>query len=303
MMKWYDGVVCLIQYEGSIWRPPSEARSLILQATVGCSHNACIFCVSYKTKQYRVRGAKGIQSDLDLLPQSYKERISRVFLADGNALAMSTSELLDTLKILNKELHSLARVGVYAYAKDVREKSIEDLRVIHEAGLGIIYLGLETGDDDLLRWARKGINSAENIEACMKIRDAGIPLSLTIILGLGGLNNSDKHAIETARVLNQIDPEFVGALTLMTPPGTQIHEKVDSMEFIPMKPMDILTELKTLIEHLELTNCVFRTNHASNYLPIRGTLSQDKSRLLEILTETIETGSTENLRPSFMRGL
>ncbi|MHA1613293.1 MAG: radical SAM protein [Candidatus Thorarchaeota archaeon] len=293
----------MLRYEGSIWRPPSEARSLILQATVGCSHNACIFCVSYKAKQYRVRGADAIQSDLDSLNDSYKRQVSRVFLADGNALAMSTTEMLDTLKILYGNLPSLQRVGVYGYAKDVRTKSVDDLKELYKAGLGIVYLGLETGDDDLLRWARKGIDSAENIEACKKIRDAEIPLSLTIILGLGGLDNSNKHAIATANVLNQIDPEYVGALTLMTPPGTQIYEMVESNEFIPMKPMDILTELKTLIEHLELTNCVFRTNHASNYLPIKGTLNQDKARLLEILTDTIETGATENLRPSFMRGL
>lgn len=293
----------MLQYEGSIWRPPSEARSLILQATVGCSHNACIFCVSYKTKKYRVRGAKAIQSDLDSLPGVYKQRVSRVFLADGNALAMSTTEMLDSLEVLHENLPSLQRVGVYGYAKDVRTKSIDDLKKLYNAGLGIVYLGLETGDDDLLRWARKGVDSTENIEACRKIRDAEIPLSLTIILGLGGLENSNKHAIETANVLNQIDPEYVGALTLMTPPGTQIHEMVESKDFIPMQPMDILAELKMLIEHLELTNCVFRTNHASNYLPIRGTLSQDKSQLLEILTETIETGATENLRPSFMRGL
>ncbi len=276
---------------------------MILQATVGCSHNACIFCVSYKTKQYRVRGADAIQSDLDSLNNSYKQQVSRVFLADGNALAMSTTEMLDTLKVLYGNLPSLQRVGVYGYAKDVRRKSVDDLKELYNAGLGIVYLGLETGDDDLLRWARKGIDSSENIQACKKIRDAEIPLSLTIILGLGGLDNSSKHAKATAHVLNQIDPEYVGALTLMTPPGTQIHEMVESKKFIPMKPMDILTELKTLIEHLELTNCVFRTNHASNYLPISGTLSQDKFQLLEILTETIETGATSNLRPSFMRGL
>ena len=293
----------MLQYEGSIWRPPSEARSLILQATVGCSHNACIFCISYKTKQYRVRGGAAIQSDLDSLDDSYKHRVSRVFLADGNALAMSTTEMLDTLKVLYSNLPSLQRVGVYGYAKDVRTKSIDDLKQLLDAGLGIVYLGLETGDDNLLQWARKGVNSAENIEGCMKIRDAGIPLSLTIILGLGGLDNSIKHAKATAHVLNQIDPEYIGALTLMTPQGTQIHEMVESKEFIPMKPMDILTELKTMIEHLELTKCIFRTNHASNYLPIRGTLNQDKTRLLEILTETIETGATENLRPSYMRGL
>lgn len=226
-----------------------------------------------------------------------------MFLADGDALAISTSELLETLSVLNKELPALERVGVYGYAKNVRQKSIDDLKDLHEAGLGIIYLGLETGDDELLCWTRKGVDSAENIAACKKIRDAGIPLSLTIILGLGGFNNSVKHAKETARVLNEIDPDYVGALTLMTPLGTKIHELVRLEEFIPMSPMDILKELKILVENLELSNCVFRTNHASNYLPIRGVLNSDKDAILKLLTETIDNDDTSNLRPGYLRGL
>jgi len=259
--------------------------------------------VSYKTKKYRVRGVAGIKSDLDSLPSSYKDRVSRVFLADGNALAIENSELLDILKVLYIQLPSLARVGVYGYAKDVRDKSVEDLKKLKKAGLGIVYLGLETGDDELLKWARKGIDSAENISACGKIRDAGIPLSLTIILGMGGFENSEKHAKATAKVLNQIDPEYVGALTMMTPPGTHIHELVKSKEFIPMSPMDILKELKILVEYLELSNCVFRTNHASNYLPIRGVMNKDKETILEILTQTIDNEDTSNLRPGYLRGL
>jgi radical SAM superfamily enzyme YgiQ (UPF0313 family) len=293
----------MLQYEGSIWRPPSEARSLILQATVGCSHNACIFCVSYKQKHYRIRGTAGVQSDLDSLPDSYKQRVRRVFLADGNALAMSTDELVETLNVLKHELPSLERVGVYGYAKDVRDKSIEDLRRIRDAGLGIVYLGLETGDDDLLRWSRKGVDSEENIKACKKIRDAGIQLSLTIILGLGGLEHSERHAQATIRVLNEIDPEYVGALTLMTPPGTRISELVQTKEFVPMSPMDILRELRLLVEALELSNCVFRTNHASNYLPIRGTLNADKEMILKVLSDTLNNEDTSKLRPSYLRGL
>ena len=293
----------MLQYEGNIWRPPSEARSLILQATVGCSHNACIFCVSYKQKQYRIRGADGVKSDLATLPDSYKHRIRRVFLADGNALAMSTTELVETLDVLKPELPNLERVGVYGYAKDVRDKSVDDLRRIKDAGLGIVYLGLETGDDDLLRWARKGVDSEENIRSCKKIRDAGIPLSLTIILGLGGLEHSDIHARETARVLNEIDPEYVGALTLMTPPGTRINEMVQTQEFIPMSPMEILKELKILVEGLELSNCVFRTNHASNYLPIRGTLNADKDAILKVLSDTLTNEDTSKFRPGYLRGL
>lgn len=293
----------MLRYEGSIWRPPSEARSLILQATVGCSNNACIFCVSYKQKKYRVRGAEGVQSDLDSLHLDYKRRVRRVFLADGNALAMPTNELIETLNVLKPELPSLERVGVYGYAKDVRDKNVDDLRRIRDAGLGIVYLGLETGDDDLLRWSRKGVDSKENISACKMIREAGIPLSLTIILGLGGLENSERHAQATAKVLNEIDPEYIGALTLMTPPGTRISEMIQNREFEPMDPWDILKELKVLVEGLELTNCVFRTNHASNYLPIRGTMNADKEAILKALSDTIGSDDTSRLKPSYLRGL
>jgi len=293
----------MLQYEGSIWRPPSEARSLILQATVGCSHNACIFCVSYKQKEYRIRGANGVQSDLESLPDSYKQKVRRVFLADGNALAIPTNELIETLHVLKPELPNLERVGVYGYAKDVRDKSVDDLRRIKDAGLGIVYLGLETGADDLLRWSRKGVDSEENIKACKKIRDAGIPLSLTIILGLGGLEHSELHAQATAKVLNKIDPEYIGALTLMTPPGTIINEMVQMQEFVVMSPMEILKELKVLVEWLELSNCIFRTNHASNYLPIRGTLNVDKEMILKVLSDTLNNEDTSKLRPSYLRGL
>ncbi|TFF96011.1 radical SAM protein [Candidatus Thorarchaeota archaeon] len=292
-----------MRYEGSIWRPPSEARSLILQATVGCSHNACIFCVSYKKKQYRVRGVKGIREDLASLSESQKRGVRRVFLADGNALAMETGELVEVLNLLSMELPSLERVGIYGYAKDVREKSIDDLRRLNEADLGIIYFGLETGDDRLLRWARKGVDRKESVAACKKIRKAGIPLSITIILGLGGPEKSERHAISTAEALNEIDPEYVGALTLMTPTGTRIHEMIESGEFELMSPMDILAELRILLQNLDLSNCIFRTNHASNYLPIAGTLGRDKHRLLETLDKVLESGKTESFRPDYARGL
>ncbi len=216
---------------------------------------------------------------------------------------MPTNELIDTLHVLKTELPVLERVGVYAYAKDVRDKSVNDLQRIREAGLGIAYLGLETGDDDLLRWSRKGVDSEENVNACRKIRQAGIPLSLTIILGLGGLENSMRHAQATARVLNEIDPEYIGALTLMTPPGTPISEMIRNKQFKPMDPWDILKELKILVERLQLSNCVFRTNHASNYLPIRGTLNNDKETILKVLNETIDSKVTSSLRPGYLRGL
>ncbi|UCH05951.1 MAG: radical SAM protein [Candidatus Thorarchaeota archaeon] len=293
----------MIRYEGSIWRPPSEARSLILQATIGCSHNACTYCVSYKDRQYRVRGADGIAADLAMLDKQAKERVRRVFLADGNALAMDTPEILGTLSVLEHELPNLERVGIYGYAKDVRNKSTDDLRDIGSAGLGIVYLGLETGNDELLRWSRKGITSKENIEACKKIRAAGIPLSLTIILGLGGIEHSETHASKTAEALNAIDPEFVGALTLMIPPGTPLFEMTKRGEFCPMSPEESLEELRLLIEQLELSECVFRTNHASNYLPLAGTLNRDQRKLLDLLESVLGSKDQTPLRPEYLRGL
>ncbi|TFG13889.1 radical SAM protein [Candidatus Thorarchaeota archaeon] len=292
-----------MQYEGSIWRPPSEARSLILQATVGCSHNACIYCVSYKQKKFRVRGAEGIRHDLQQLSSGQKSRVKRVFLADGNALAMTTDEMADTLDVLSDELPRLQRVGTYAYARDVDSKSISELKQLHKKGLGIVYLGLETGDDDLLSWVRKGVSSRENAEACKKIRKACIPLSLTIILGLGGKEHSERHAKATAAALNEIDPEYVGALTLMTPPGTAIHEMVKRGEFRTMSSLEILRELRTIVADLELTSCIFRTNHASNYLPVRGTLNRDKERVLDTIDKVLEKGDLSSLRSSYLRGL
>ena len=293
----------MIPYEGSIWRPPSEARSLILQATVGCSHNACTFCVSYKKKKCRVRGRSGLSTDLEALPEVYKRGVKRVFLADGNALAMSYQDWTETLDLLYQELSNLERVSTYGYARDVDDKSVSELSELKSAGLDLVYLGLETGHDGLLEWSRKGVTSAENIEACKKIRSAGIPLSLTIILGMGGSEHSLEHARTTASALTEIDPEFVGALTLMIPSGTPLYEMTKRNEFTPMDPMEILNELYILVDNLELSECVFRTNHASNYLPIRGTLNQDKEEILSTLRSVLDSEDTTRLRPSYMRGL
>jgi radical SAM superfamily enzyme YgiQ (UPF0313 family) len=259
--------------------------------------------VSYKQKEYKVRGASGIRKDLESLDKHVRNRVRRVFLADGNALAMNTKDMKEALEVLYSEIPQLERVGTYGYAKDVREKSVEDLRTLKEAGLGIVYLGLETGDDELLRWSRKGITTEENVEACLKIRNADIPLSLTIILGLGGIDQSKKHARLTAKALNKIDPEYIGALTLMILPGTPLFEMTEQNEFTPMDPFEILDEMKTLVEHLDLNECLFRTNHASNYLPIGGTLNRDKEKILQVIESVLEGRNEKSLRPGHLRGL
>jgi len=250
-----------------------------------------------------VRGKSGISQDLSQLSNRIKKRAKRVFLADGNALAMDTEEMANILNVLVSELPNLERVGTYAYAGDVENKTVEDVRRLRKLGLGIVYLGMETGDDELLKWVRKGVTNEENIQACKKIRAAGIPLSLTIILGLGGLENSERHAKATAEALNRIDPEYVGALTLMTPPGTPIHRMVQEGKFEPMKPFEILKELKMLVKELDLTNCIFRTNHASNYLSLGGTLNSDKQDILKTLNQALTRHDEEDLKPSYMRGL
>jgi radical SAM superfamily enzyme YgiQ (UPF0313 family) len=259
--------------------------------------------VSYKRKKYEVRGVQGISEDLASLERSVKDRVGRVFLADGNALAMNTEDFTDVLKVLQTELPELKRIGTYAYAKDVRDKSVEDLKSLKEAGLGIVYLGLETGDDELLRWCRKGVTTDENVEACLKIRSAEIPLSLTIILGLGGLEHSNRHAKLTALALDKIDPEYVGALTLMIPPGTPLFDMTQRNEFTPMDPFEVLAELKELVGHLNLSECVFRTNHASNYLPIRGTMNRDKEKIIQVIDSVLNMRDEGTLRHGHMRGL
>jgi len=293
----------MLDFEGEIWRPPSEAQSLILQATLGCSHNACTFCVSYKGRAFKVRGAEGIQRDLAHLTPTQKLSVSRVFLADGNALTMRTDEMLNVLHVLKSQLPNLERVGSYGYAKDVRNKSISELRQLRDEGLGIVYFGLETGDDEILRLVHKGVDSEENVTACKKIRNAGIPLSITIILGLGGESMSEQHAVSTARALNRIDPEYVGALTLMIPVDTPLHNITARGEFEPMRPFDILRELRLLVENLDLTECVFRTNHASNYLAIGGTLNRDRDSVVSLLSKVIDEENGAALRPSHARGL
>jgi radical SAM superfamily enzyme YgiQ (UPF0313 family) len=259
--------------------------------------------VSYKRKKFEVRGVQGISKDLASLDPSIRDRVRRVFLADGNALAMNIEELNGVLDVLQNELPHLERVSTYAYAKDVRNKSTDELNRLKAAGLGIVYLGLETGDDELLRWCRKGVNTDENVEACLKIRSAEIPLSLTIILGLGGLEHSHRHAELTALALNKIDPEYIGALTLMIPPGTPLFEMTQRSEFMPMDPFEILAEMNELVHHLNLSDCVFRTNHASNYLPIRGTLNRDKEKILEVISSVLSMRDEKSLRPGYLRGL
>ena len=291
-----------MRYEGSIYRPPSEARSLILQITVGCSHNKCTFCVMYKDKKYRERSLEDIFADIQKARQVMGD-VRRVFLADGNALAMNQDSLLAVLQELYRTFPSLKRVGIYANPSDLLGKSLSQLDALKKAGLGIIYLGVETGNEVLLERVRKGATAHEILQAGLRVKESGIPLSVTVINGLGGHTLMESHAADTAKLLNAMDPDYLGLLTLMVPPGTPMARQVERGEFQVPGPLEILAEIERMLSPLELKNCLFRSNHASNYLPLGGVLPRDKEQILKRLRAVLSQADTGTLRPEHFRAL
>jgi len=297
MMRFADPVELI--YEGTVYRPPSEATSLILQATIGCSHNTCTYCVSYLDKKFRIKSLKEMEHDIKaVLP--YYRGTERIFLADGDALAIPAPELLELLALLKKNFPKLGRASIYGSPGNIRRKTVEELKALKQAGLGIIYIGLESGSDTILRAVKKGSLSKDMIAAAKKVKEAGIPLSVIWILGLGGKGRSEEHARETARVLNAMDPEYAGALTLMVVEPAPICKEVESGRLTLLDPKESLQELRKVAEKLELSNCVFRVNHASNYASIRGTLPQDKQKILAQIDEAL---GQAGYKPEWMRGL
>lgn len=293
-----------MRYEGAIYRPPSEAGSLILQATIGCSHNQCTFCVSFMDKKYRERDLKDIFEDIETTAGYYQPgSIRRVFLADGDAMAMDTNKLLAVLARLYETFPNLERVGLYATPQDLLDKQPWELEDLKRAGVGIVYMGVETGNEELLAWIRKGVTREEVSRAGQRARKAGLVLSVTVINGLGGTEKMAAHARDTATLLNEIDPPYLGLLTLMVCEGTPIARQLQRGQFALPSPLEMLLEIRMMLEPLELTNCVFRCNHASNYLPLRGTLPWDKEALLQALDTVLQQKDTRSLRPEFLRGL
>ncbi len=292
-----------MRYVEPVFRPPSEAGSLLIQASIGCSNNTCAFCGSNLTKKFGIRPLEEIQEDILEARALYGEGVRRVFLLDSNALCIKTEDLLEILNLLYAVFPHLERVGLYACATDALKKSEEELRELSKAGLKIAYLGVESGDDVILKRMRKGVTAKQTIEGCKKIMDAGITLSVTIILGLGGKDRWMENAVETAKTLNHIDPPYVGALTLMVVPGTPLHREVLEGKFQVLDAQEILREMRVLVENLELTNCVFRSNHASNYLPLGGTLPQDKEDILSVIDLALKKSVKVPLRPEKLRRL
>ncbi len=292
-----------MRYEGSVFRPPSEARSYILQCTVGCSHNRCTFCSMYKDKKYRVRSQAEILADIRMAGEYYGD-LYKVFLADGDALAMPTRDLLEIIATLYQTFPSLKHVGIYASPDSILGKEMSELTALKAAGLTIAYLGVETGDPELLKDIRKGVTYQEMVEAGKKIRQAGILLSVTIVLGLAGRTpKAVDHARNTSKILNEINPDYIGALTLMLEPRTELYRREQRGEFELPNPFEILDELRLIIQGLEVQETEFRSNHASNYLAIRGRLPKDKQKMLELISSIIDKNDSSYLRPEYLRGL
>jgi radical SAM superfamily enzyme YgiQ (UPF0313 family) len=289
------------EYDGLIIRPPSEADSLILQYTIGCSHNRCIFCPAYKEKLYRVRSMGEMEQDiLGCIPAFGDAR--RIFLADGDALAAPQQELLALFALLKEHFQQLQRIGMYGNAMSILGKSPDELVRLREQGLGILYLGIESGDDELLTWMQKGVTAAEIAEAGLRVKAAGIKLSVTILLGIGGRTHSNEHARATGRLLSKISPDYVGALTTMVVPGTPLYRLEQAGDFRIPSPFEVLAELGEMLEHTEMRGLFF-SNHASNYLPLRVRMPSGRDHAVETIRQYLRDGDRAFLKPEGMRRL
>lgn len=290
-----------MHYEGShIIRPPSEADSIILQVTVGCSHNRCTFCGTYKEERFRIKDEAVVEADLDFAAR-YCRRQNRVFLADGDVLALSQKRLTTLLARIRARLPWVQRVGLYGNARAIRGKSAADLAELKALGLNRVYMGLESGHDQVLAAIAKGADSGQMIEAATRVRQAGIFLSVTALLGIGGRALSLEHARATGRVLSAMQPSQTAILTLMLLENTPLYLLEKSGEFKLPDQNGLLRELRAMVEHLDLDRGLLQSNHASNYLAIDARLPRDKEAVLAAIDRAL-AGHTP-LKPEHLRAL
>jgi radical SAM superfamily enzyme YgiQ (UPF0313 family) len=292
-----------MRYEGNIFRPPSEANSYLLQCTIGCSHNRCTFCQMYKDKKYRIRSMQEIKADI-LMAKQYYADLEKVFLCDGDAIAMETDQLLEILNELYSSFPSLRHVGTYAGPDSTLQKSLSELTALRAAGLNKAYLGVETGDDQLLKEVKKGVSAAEMLQAGQNLVNCGFNLSSMILLGLAGSGpRSHEHALATAEITNQMKPHYLAALTVTPVKGTPLYRQVQEGKFQVLDAFETLQEMKTLIENITIDDVKFVSSHASNYLPIKGTLQKDRQEMINTINFVLTSGDKRYLRSEDMRGL
>lgn len=289
-----------MRYFGRVFRPPSEAYSLIVQVTYGCSHNTCAFCDMYKEKHFAIRPMEEVREDFLLARKTYR-KVRRIFLADGDALARRTPELLEILDWIAQLFPECERVTCYASPSSIRVKSDADLLELRSRGLQMVYMGLESGCDAVLTKMTKGHTAAEIVAMGQRVRKAGIALSVTAITGLGSYELSEQHAIDTAAAFSAMNPEYIGMLTLHVEEGTPVEAWVKEGSFRCLDPLAALREERVLIAHIDSPNSVFRSNHASNYLSLAGTFNQDQPKLLRQIDLALHGGA--RLREETMRSL
>jgi radical SAM superfamily enzyme YgiQ (UPF0313 family) len=292
-----------MRYEGNIFRPFSEAKSYLLQCTIGCSHNQCTFCGMYKDKRYRIRSLEEIKTDIAMAKDYYND-LEKVFLCDGDAIAIETDMLLEILDELYCTFPSLRHVGSYVGPRSTLDKSMSELTALRAAGLTKAYLGVETGDDRLLKEVKKGVSAQEMLQAGQNLVNAGINLSSMVLLGLAGPGErSREHALATAKITNEMKPQYLAALTVVPVPNTILHRQVRAGEFKILNAFETLEEMKWIFENITIDGLKFVGSHASNYLPISGTLQKDRQKMLDTVNKVLESQDKRYLRSENMRGL
>ena len=290
-----------MRYEGTVYRPPSEAGSLIIQLTIGCARNTCTFCNMYKDKKFRIRPLEEVVEDLEMARSYYSRiKVRRIFLADGDALIVKTEDFLYIIANCMEIFPEVERISVYGAPKDILHKTPEELATLKAAGRDMVYMGLECGADEVLQAVKKGVTADEMIEAGKKVRAAGMILSMTVISGLGGKKLWREHALGSARVISAIKPEYVGFLTLMIEPGTEMYDQYNRGEIELLTPHEVLDETELFIRSVDAEGTMFRSNHASNYIPLGGTLNGERDKILE----QIEISRRKSkFRPDVFRGI
>jgi radical SAM superfamily enzyme YgiQ (UPF0313 family) len=296
-----------MDYVGRVFRPPSEADSLLLQVTVGCSHNRCTFCAMYRLPEQRFAVKEWERIATDIAQAAAMARagapIQRVFLCDGDALMLPTDRLERILVALKTQIPSVRRVGIYGDARSILRKGVAELKWLRELGLAIVYHGVESGDDEILARVRKGSTREEAIESAARLREAGIRHSVIIMLGIGGSERSHAHATATASLLTRMDPPYVGALTTTLIPGTELHAEAENGAFTLPDRWGLLEELRIIVSESRLSRCRFHANHASNYLPLSVNLPADRERALSVLRKVLQSRDERYLVPEYRRGL
>ena len=273
--------------EGLVFRPPSEARSFILRVTIGCSHNTCTFCAMYKDSKFRIRPLEEIFGIIDRAAAVYPF-IDHIFLADGDALLLPTDKLLAIMKKCSDSFPNLTRITTYGTPADINRKSLAEMQKLREAGMGMVYTGIESGDDEVLKFVHKGATSEQIISAGKKVLASGMKFSAMIILGLGGKERTRQHALNTARVVSAINPTYLSALTLIVEHNTPLYQDYLAGRFTPLTAREFLEELALILKNTHMTKpCIFRSNHVSNLYPVGGTLPMDKERMLAQLERVI----------------